>query len=455
MKQKWIILPVFILLTQVVSAQFPADCQASETVKNHYLSSAKVLALRQMLGDPQWADSVLIPESLYKPFLNGLVAVYKAYGLPERDTVVECLDIQAYFAPYVLDRISLFVDTTETWAKNLHQGIFPTGNATVDQLMYQYELKKLSSYKFSKYHISLESASLLNTVALAKLFDALPNTDADADAGIGEGEDITVDTVGASIQLTYKTGWGDCPAGCIFHRWWTFSVAPDCSAKFIKVQGDQLTQEVSCNKNYDCYSDPLCLPWLQDSLERYAGQFPQCSQNTPELRLTLIEQYLSYPVLAVSVDQGFDAGFTDFYYCDGSKIGTCQLTIVGPICSPAYLINYPLGEELWNCLSPVPDPGNCTTGTPPEPGNELSMTIYPNPSMDGTLMVSMDPGDKGNGIITVYDAAGRAILTQKINNVGNVEPLNLKGSNPPPGIYWIKVKTQKGATIKKWVVARR
>ena len=44
--------------------------------------------------------------------------------------------------------------------------------------------------------------------------------------------------VGAFIVTVY-VGWGDCPAGCIDHHTWTFSVAPDGTVTLQSEEGDE------------------------------------------------------------------------------------------------------------------------------------------------------------------------------------------------------------------------
>ena len=44
--------------------------------------------------------------------------------------------------------------------------------------------------------------------------------------------------VGAFIVTVY-VGWGDCPAGCIDHHTWTFSVAPDGTVTLQSEDGDE------------------------------------------------------------------------------------------------------------------------------------------------------------------------------------------------------------------------
>ncbi|MBC7775907.1 MAG: T9SS type A sorting domain-containing protein [Phycisphaerae bacterium] len=433
------------------SAQLPDSCAASTLVRQHYLGSAKIIALRQMLGDPAWADSVYIPAVIYNPVLQGLSAVFNATQFPERDTVTECLDIQAANTPVSPVGISLVVnDTSTTWAKNLHQGIFPTGNTTVDDLFLRYHLKKTSSYQFSKFFFFLENEEPLNTVALAKLFNNIPDTHADANSSIGGGNDIRLDTVGGSVTLRYSTGWGDCPAGCIFKRNWIFLVQPNCSVQFLGAQGDQLTSEVSCNSTYECYTTPLCMPWLQDSLQHYAAQFPDCTPTQPPLSVTLYQNFSSIPVLGIHGIIGIDAEFTDFFYCDGTYIGSCSITIAGPFCTPTYLFDFQHGDIIWDCTQPLPTPANCTSAAPVPISEALSFQLSPNPSASGQVVLRASFGTPAKGRLSVVDLYGKCILEKTFEAEQLVDPLNLEGQSP--GVYLVRLEAANRISTRKLVL---
>ncbi|MEO6037208.1 MAG: hypothetical protein ABIQ93_02265, partial [Saprospiraceae bacterium] len=353
---------LFLLLISccvtALPAQLPDSCPAPVLVRHHYLASAKILALRQMLGDPAWADSVQIPADLYNPVLEALSAVYNAHEFPERDTVTDCLNILAPPSPVSPVAFTLTADSTELWAKKLFLDFFPTGNATVDSILLKYYLKRTGTLSAGQYIFMFQADHLLNTVALAALFNGVPGAHAEADFSIGEGNNIVLDTVADGVTLTYRVGWGDCPAGCIFHRSWTFLVRPGCSVEFLGVLGDPLSPEVSCTSIFGCATEPLCLPWLQDSLQHYVAQYPDCQLAEPAINVTVFRDFNTNPVLGIHVFIGIDAEFTDFFYCNGDYIGTCQITIGGPGCIPENLADYQRGDTVWTCDQPLPTPDN-------------------------------------------------------------------------------------------------
>lgn len=56
---------------------------------------------------------------------------------------------------------------------------------------------------------------------------------------IGDGNNITLERKDDdSAIITFSIGSGDCPAGCIYHKYWEFEVVNGI-AKFIKPYGNK------------------------------------------------------------------------------------------------------------------------------------------------------------------------------------------------------------------------
>lgn len=435
-----------------LQAQTPNSCNAPELVRRHYLNSAKILALRQMLGDPAWADSVYIPAALYTPMLDALSAVYNATQYPERDTVTDCLDIRAFPFPISPLTLSLVADTTLAWAKNLYIGISPTGNATVDDLIMEYQLQKTNSFQFDKFVFYFQTQEPLNTAALAARFNSVPGAHADPDGFIGDGNDISADTVAGGLQLTYRVGWGNCPAGCISDRRWTFLVKSDCSVSFVKVEGEPLANFVTCTGSFHCATEPLCLAWLHDTLVQYMTFVSGCPANNPPINLTLNDDILSGLVLGVHVFIGIDAAFTDFFYCDGAFIGRCSTTIAGGGCDPQNLIDYFYhSDTIWNCTYPLPTPANCKPDAVHEQALDLSWQLAPNPST-GAVMVQADFGKRTRGRLSVLDLLGKTVWEKEFDTAQVQELIDL--SRHSAGWYTVQLKTGGKVSAQKLVLVR-
>lgn len=58
------------------------------------------------------------------------------------------------------------------------------------------------------------------------------------DVLIGQSRWVIARSVAAGIELTFVTGSGDCPAGCIEHAYETYLVEPDGSVSFICSETD-------------------------------------------------------------------------------------------------------------------------------------------------------------------------------------------------------------------------
>lgn len=438
-KIRTLLLLVLVCATTMLSAQLPDSCAAPKLVRQHYLNSAKIIALRQMLGDPNWADSVRIPAVLYNPVLDALSAVYNATQVPERDTVTDCLNIQAFPGPIYPQGISLLTDTTYNWAKKLHQGIMPTGNTLVDELLQRYNLKLTGSFQFDQFVFFFQSGDLLNTAALAALFNAIPGVQADPDSSIGGGADITLDTVAGGVTLTYSIGWGDCPAGCIYQRAWTFLVKSDCAVQFLGAEGNPLTAEVPCSAIFACATEPLCLPWLRDSIQHYLDLVGNCPPAMPSVYVTLYEELASQPVIGIHVFIGADAANTDFFYCDGTFIGRCSITIAGFGCSQPNLIDYFEGDTIWNCTQPLPSLAECGLNAAPEPGTQaIAFQLAPNPTTTGQVTVQADFGTRTEGRLSVFDVFGKTVLVKKFDAAQLRETLDLAGQGS--GLYFVRLE---------------
>ncbi len=422
-----------------LSAQLPDSCAAPTLVRSHYLGSAKMLALRQMLGHPVYADSVQIPKTLYEPILEALSAVYNATQFAQRDTVTNCLDILAFPAPVSPLEITLTADTNQLWAQRLYQDISPTSNDQLDSLIFDYGLQRTSSLQIGgQYIFTFQTDQPLNTVALAALFNGVPGAQATTNTVFGGGSDIVLDTVAGGVTLTYTVRWGDCPAGCIYHRSWTFLVRPNCSVDYLGVEGDPLTQEVGCSSIFGCATEPLCLPWLQDSLPQYLLLHPDCLPSLPSVVVNVYQTFNTNPVIGIHVFIGIDAQFTDFFNCEGQYLGTCAITIGGPGCMPENLSHYLQGDTIWDCTQALPTPANCGVTATAEPGREaLRFQISPNPSSTGQVMLRADLGTRSKGLLSVFNIFGETILQKTFDTAELDEPLVLAGQSP--GMYFVRL----------------
>ncbi len=218
----------------------PCNATAALAARFHFAAKARAFHRQvQGLGD---STTIAIPDSLYQRVLKALINVYQLTNNPARDelfTYVHSFAGPLNFSP---TSIYLAVDSSETWGKNLQNGIFPSGDLVVDNLMNTYLLKaRLFFVSSGKRWLIVDSPFPLNTFALSKAFSgaagfyvAEPRTIA------GDGDRTEIQSWDNPMVIDFSHGWGDCPAGCIFRHYWRFSIDTACQATFIQSWGDPL-----------------------------------------------------------------------------------------------------------------------------------------------------------------------------------------------------------------------
>lgn len=225
-------------------------CPAPDSIIAMYKDDADRLALRKTdrLNLP-YEDSVEILQVLSDTFLNGLLAVYNAIEIPERDTVVSLLDIHTVPIP-LMRTVLVTADSNLAWMHQLRNGILPTGYQPLDSIIAKYELS-IEEYDdhynwFSWHGVTFKSPRNYNIPALANAFETLPDVYfSEPTHLIGDGPDISDNLIfiigedfGVNLYYSYK--WGDCLAGCTGSRTWWFKVYPDCGVEFVDVYGSSL-----------------------------------------------------------------------------------------------------------------------------------------------------------------------------------------------------------------------
>lgn len=220
---------------------FTAPCPAPDSVVAMYQDDADRLALaRTFRNGTTWVDSVSIAPDWSSTAMNALLAVYNS-NLPERDTVVDMLNINVF--PIIpLRSFIVSADSDLPWMQQLALGNVPTGTSAIDQLISMYELSLTNYYTWPWGHTAVFTAQAnSNVVALSALFAAQPGVSyAEPNGGCCDGSTITDSVYTDHVRLVYSYGWGDCPSGCTLRRYWEFSVYLDCSVIFNGSWGAQL-----------------------------------------------------------------------------------------------------------------------------------------------------------------------------------------------------------------------
>ncbi len=235
---------LFCSAAAVFAQRVQSDCNAPDSVKKMYGEPAAWMAY-QFERDTQspYLDSAILPQFLQDKFMNALVAVYNVKGIPQSDTVTRTPLPHDYVYPeplylrtlFSLGTMMLRIDTSENWQKRWVNHLLPTGNSAFDSLLNKYAIVFDTVYlNYSGHWIGIT-----HTPYNAPILDSLIDVAADnfhfaiASFIIGDGDKVEgIIQTDSSVQLKYSLGWGDCILGCMYRKYWQFTVFPDCSVRF-------------------------------------------------------------------------------------------------------------------------------------------------------------------------------------------------------------------------------
>lgn len=219
-----------------------AVAQLPGAVRDAYTEDAVRLAIRLLEAENSPARNDVKPPATLVNTLLGALARVHAFSHPARDTVVAVHRIHTFPRPATRE-IMVRVDTALAWSGAWRAGNALTGNPAVDSLVTRHGLtvRQFHYWDVTGPVAVLRSAEPLNAAALATRFAALPGVAwAEPNSVGGDGNDIRVSRHGAGWRLDYSVGWGDCPAGCINRRTWSFAVsgAPGGGVQFLGATGN-------------------------------------------------------------------------------------------------------------------------------------------------------------------------------------------------------------------------
>ena len=215
------------------------NCTISEFIIENYRDDAVQLYLHEIHNNPNHPNYniVDIDESEVNQILSIIQSVYNL-NIPERDTVFEVYDIPARLC-YATSYLQLKVDPQNSAIQNLAANQIPTGNQALDSFLNTYGFDSVDlSYDYPQFPwLSIISTQELN---LLPLEDEVTNLEgilmAEMNAGcVGDGNTIQIDREQSPTKITFSIGEGDCPAGCIYKKFWEFSVDNDCKASFVRM----------------------------------------------------------------------------------------------------------------------------------------------------------------------------------------------------------------------------
>lgn len=203
----------------------------------NYSYDAKQLYYHEIFQDSTHVNykNPIIDNNEVNKVLKIIQAVYNSDS-PERDTVFDVYQIHGFYC-YSFNSISLKVNPDLPEIQNLSENIIPTGETSLDNVLNTYNFDSVkTSYSYPNFPwLTIYTSDEYNMIPVEKEFTNI-NSVLIAEINsvcIGDGNTITLTRNNNSATITFSIGRGDCPAGCIYHRYWEFKVSNGI-AKFIK-----------------------------------------------------------------------------------------------------------------------------------------------------------------------------------------------------------------------------
>lgn len=202
-----------------------------------YLHDAKQLYMDEIYHNENhfnYGDPSLDNEEIDK-ILKIIQAVYDSRS-PQRDTVFDVYQIHGYYC-YSFSSVGLMVETERPEIQSLSENVFPTGKQELDNLLTTYGFDSVrTAYSYPNFPwLTVYTQQEFNMLPVEKEFMEIESVVlAEFNKGcIGDGNNITLKRDSDSAVVTFSIGMGDCPAGCIYHKYWEFKVT-NGKARFIK-----------------------------------------------------------------------------------------------------------------------------------------------------------------------------------------------------------------------------
>jgi hypothetical protein len=260
MKPILIIISFFFFAKISFAQRVQSSCDAPDLIKNKYREDAAWLAYQHELNTQSpYKDSVIIPRSLQDKFLTALSAVYNAKGLSEADTVTKYYVPRDFASPsvfkashhFALENILFDLDTLIKWQERFAKRLASTGNSTFDSLIQKYAI-----IFDTLYYVYGPWRGITQIPYNIIVLDSLINITANLGSNFAHEDGVSMgsDWLGGvlkedTVMLTYSIGWDDCFNGCIYRRFWHFTIFPDCTVQFDSSYGFPLPNHRSVDNN--------------------------------------------------------------------------------------------------------------------------------------------------------------------------------------------------------------
>lgn len=207
------------------------DRLPGDSIQTTYYADAQQLAVRAMVAEND--TTVRIPDRRVRPFYSSLLAVYNARQIPVRDSVLGIHTRPQYSLHEIVVGVDRSIDWTAAWENDQQR----TGFAPIDDLLEMYDLSLKRYLDLGDRGAAvLRSEDPVNPIGLRSRFDGITGVRyVESNGRVGGQTDIRADKTGSTIRLHYSRGWGDCVAGCIHEKTWTFQVDAGGTVTFEEV----------------------------------------------------------------------------------------------------------------------------------------------------------------------------------------------------------------------------
>ena len=226
----------FALITTAVSAQIENKCCHLEDSLVGIIQEEAAFVTYYSIHEQMSSatEDVELPQALTENFYNAICAV-RSSSLSVVDSIFNILNFQ-YHPYFELNQVSVIVDEETPWLIRLRDSGYPTGYTKLDRIIDEYSLTVRSIHEIAstnQYSVYFNSDHFWNVDRLNSLFEQLDGVEAaTVSRRIGDGDRLEGSVFDDHVQLLYSIGLGDCPAGCIYRRFWKFNIYRDCRVEF-------------------------------------------------------------------------------------------------------------------------------------------------------------------------------------------------------------------------------
>lgn len=207
--------------------ELPTDSIPKELFAAYEFDVHQLAVTRIHSTNSPYKDSIVVSKAVMDTLWQGLLAIYKAFDIPERDSVFDVYCIHnrnsGFWATKCKQYIDIKVDTGYSWTANWRNMNMQTGITDLDTILstYGFEIEGFVNqintglFRTNQY---LNIPALLDTL---KKFDGI--IDAIISESYGDGNKIRY-SKNDFQQFKFVLAWGDCKLGCYCDITWAFNV---------------------------------------------------------------------------------------------------------------------------------------------------------------------------------------------------------------------------------------